>query len=545
MAFNPTAVIHACNVPFDSTYRNQIFFNTVSEQSAYFMSKSVYQFGNYLTVRKVKPDGGVQSSIKVEMNIDALYDCNYLMYMNKHHGTKWFYAFITKLIYINEETTEIVFETDVYQTWLFDVTIKASFVEREHSVTDNFNEHVVPEPFGCEDYTYAYVGKVEGISDWGYLIALSNSADSSKEGEMAKEISGIYQGLFFYYFKEYQDTAVRAFLESLDKDSVQFITVVPGFCMEGVTVGPTTANPNVSAYYVQASSAPTKREWTIAFDRYTSTFEGYKPKNKKLYTAPWTNLIISDHAGKSATYNVEEFVSQHEYSEGNSALAFNVCADISSSPSLYIYPRYYKGLPHNYDCGFSLSEFPQCSYANDAFKLWMAKTTEQRGVNNAVNTFNTLAGAGLSVGGLLAANPALTMSGSGMLVNGITGYLNNWANVKAAEHQANRAMAGSPSHNLLTALGEYCISFYKRTARKDVAKCVDDFFTMYGYQTNKVKVPNLSSRPYFNYIKTNGINIVGSIPNDDMERLKRVYDEGVTLWKKTATVGDYSVDNSP
>ena len=90
---------------------------------------------------------------------------------------------------------------------------------------------------------------------------------------------------------------------------------------------------------------------------------------------------------------------------------------------------------------------------------------------------------------------------------------------------------------------KYTLAFYKRTARKDIAKSVDDFFTMYGYQTNKVKIPNTYSRPYFNYVQTNGVNIVGAIPNDDMERLKRVYDEGVTLWNPNATVGDYSVDN--
>ena len=33
--------------------------------------------------------------------------------------------------YINDGMTEILIQTDVYQTWQFDITFKESFVERE------------------------------------------------------------------------------------------------------------------------------------------------------------------------------------------------------------------------------------------------------------------------------------------------------------------------------------------------------------------------------------------------------------------------------
>ena len=88
-------------------------------------------------------------------------------------------------------------------------------------------------------------------------------------------------------------------------------------------------------------------------------------------------------------------------------------------------------------------------------------------------------------------------------------------------------------------------NFLIQKIRKHHAQTVDDYFTMYGYQTNRVKVPNVSSRPYFNYVQTIDVNIKGGIPADQMERLKAVYNNGVTLWKSTATIGDYSVDNSP
>ena len=86
---------------------------------------------------------------------------------------------------------------------------------------------------------------------------------------------------------------------------------------------------------------------------------------------------------------------------------------------------------------------------------------------------------------------------------------------------------------------------YYRSIKREYAQTVDDFFTMFGYQTNRVKVPNVSSRPCFNYVQTIDINIIGAIPNDDMLKLKNIYNSGVTLWKPTATVGDYSGNNAP
>ena len=424
----------------------------------------------------------------------------------------------------------------MYQTWLFDVELKESFVVREHSITDYFNENIVPEPFGCSDYTYTYIDEITYLNEWGYLIALSNPADSSKSGEMPRAMSGIYQGLYFYYIKDWQESQVRVFLSSLDIDSVQFITVIPSLCMTEIPVGPTTSNPDVSTYYIQGSSSPYSQDYTINFDRYTNTFEGYTPKNRKMYTSPWMNLVITSHAGKSAAYNVEEFTNTKSYTEGSDYLNFSLNADISASPSIFLYPKYYKGLPHAIDFGIALNDFPQCSYSNDAFKLWLAKNQEGLGLNVGEGLVNAATGAAA----LYATGGAI---GGGQVISGISNILHTWASVKAAEHTANRATAGNPKNNLLTAMKKYTLAFYKRTARKDIAKSVDDFFTMYGYQTNKVKIPNTYSRPYFNYVQTNGVNIVGAIPNDDMERLKRVYDEGVTLWNPNATVGDYSVDN--
>ena len=74
---------------------------------------------------------------------------------------------------------------------------------------------------------------------------------------------------------------------------------------------------------------------------------------------------------------------------------------------------------------------------------------------------------------------------------------------------------------------------------------IDDYFTMYGYATNRCKIPNYSARPHWNYLKTRNVNLTGSVPANAMKHLCQIYDNGITFWKNPSEVGDYNLDNSP
>lgn len=78
-------------------------------------------------------------------------------------------------------------------------------------------------------------------------------------------------------------------------------------------------------------------------------------------------------------------------------------------------------------------------------------------------------------------------------------------------------------------------------------KKLGDFFAMFGYKQNKILLPNIRNRHYFNYIKTVGCNIEGyNIPRTHLEELKSIFDNGVTVWhidRDNVVVGDISNDN--
>ena len=87
--------------------------------------------------------------------------------------------------------------------------------------------------------------------------------------------------------------------------------------------------------------------------------------------------------------------------------------------------------------------------------------------------------------------------------------------------------------------------FYYAHIRAEFARIIDSYFTAYGYATHRVKIPNRSIRPHWNYVKTINSSLTGSVPADDMARLRAIYDSGVTFWRNGDEIGNYSLDNSP
>ena len=526
MAFAPSSTVYVCNVDFDDTYKNVRYFGSASARNSYLMGKAVKTYSEYLTVRTHRPGGGVRSSIKVNDNIDDLQGAgaNYLIYQNANHGSRWFFAFITEFVYVNENTTEIVFETDVYQTWIHDVTIMPSYVVREHCVQDDFTVNI-PEPINAQDFIYEEIEVTDYLKDWGYLLASTEAL--ANETAKGRVVSGVYQGLFFYYFTNVDAlNNVLTQLEEQGFDCVVFITLIPAFNMGGSNYAENGL--------LSPSSTPNSVTVSVSYAYAALGFDGYIPRNKKLGMYPYQTLVVTNHAGDEAEYAPEDFPSQE-------TIKFKMWGDISGSPSISIAPLNYKGISTNYDAGLTITSFPQCSINTDTYKLWLAKNqfSQPMGYLGAIGSIVGGAAAIMGTGGIG------TGVGAGAIAAGVSQFINTANADYQAKKEPNRAQTGASRCNLLTAIGFNKFSFYARKIKADRARTIDDFFTMYGYQTNRVKVPNMSSRPFYNYVQTGDVNIRGDIPNTDMARLKQIFNSGVTFWKSGATVGDYTIDNQP
>lgn len=167
-----STIILISGVPLDPTYTDTIFFESEAQQRSAFMSyakKRTFTQQSYQRVNK--------GTIRLQVPADSIYDYNYLMFQNTAYGNKWFYAFITSVEYVNDATSEIRYELDVMQTWMFDYTLEPSFVEREHSATDEIGDNIAPEPVDIGPVICDGIDTVgnNAFTNWCIIIACAEN----------------------------------------------------------------------------------------------------------------------------------------------------------------------------------------------------------------------------------------------------------------------------------------------------------------------------------------------------------------------------------
>ena len=68
----------------------------------------------------------------------------------------------------------------------------------------------------------------------------------------------------------------------------------------------------------------------------------------------------------------------------------------------------------------------------------------------------------------------------------------------------------------------------------------------FGYQINRVKVPNITGRTHWNYVEIGPSEDIGygDVPTSYMEVINNACRKGVTIWHNHANVGNYSLSNT-
>jgi len=76
--------------------------------------------------------------------------------------------------------------------------------------------------------------------------------------------------------------------------------------------------------------------------------------------------------------------------------------------------------------------------------------------------------------------------------------------------------------------------------KPEYIETLTDFFKRYGYKYNRVEQPQLKTRQSYNFIKTLDCLIVGSIPQEYLVQLQKIFDNGITLWHSD-DIGNYDL----
>ena len=489
----PITSVKVCqNVPLDSTYKDTINFMSATAQVAYFTGKAKYTFTNLTPVR-------LQNTLRLPVTADNLYDCNYIMFQNANFADKWFYAFIKDIHFINVNMSEIEIELDVIQTWWFDIVLHPSFVEREHSRGDEIGSNLIAENLELGDYIARDFDATNTLG--GSSIVVAATVDSDGTNVTGGTYCGIYSGLYFSVFSDY--SGVNTMIETLTKAN-KSDAIVAIFQMPTAMVG---------------NLGDMAKTYEISKTKNFSDIDGYKPRNNKLYTYPFNFLYVTNLNGNAAEFHYEYF------SDGS--CTFLLAGDMSCNPQVFIAPTNYKGVPTNYNEKMVLDGYPQCAFTTDSFKAWLA----QNGASTAVNA---LGSAFTTAVGVATLNPMALASGT----LGIAGTLAKISETVSLPRQAHGSTGSSASF----AVGIKDFAFMHMTIRREYAEIIDEYFDMYGYATHRVKIPAINNRPSWNYVKTIDCKITGSVPFDDMDKIRSIFDSGITFWHGD-WVGDYTRNN--
>lgn len=555
---NDITEVRLLSVPLENDYKHTFYFNNTTSQESYFKGKTRFSRTDFSYQRK-------EGFIRYPAHFDKLTTCNYLMYKNTNDfNEKWYYAFITRMEYKNDETTFIYFETDVIQTFMFDYQIKSSFVEREHVIDDTAGAHTLPENLETGEFICNGVVKYEGLTECGIVLAttLILEADSTQIENKKKLYSAdgggkfnkIYSGMRYYYF-ENKTNANTANSNNTQLPTIHdlntVISYVAGFSQSDGLISmfyaPKAILTNYKVSNVQYYSSdrsfqlcqilPTDSAFIDLWEdiEKPTKVNGYSPRNKKLLSFPFSYLNVDSNSGAANTYKYELFHSPKAFFTIEGAL----CPGGSIKISPYAYNGVLEGI--NYSEGLTGAKLPICNWTTDVYTNWLT----QNAINEKAEWINMFHQGGQQVGG-----GAALAGGWGALQAGIqwSGDVLMTINNQVARKEIHSLIPPTVNGNVNAgdvnfASGNSTFIAYQMSVKKEYAKIIDGYFDMFGYQCNMVKIPNKEHRSSWWYTKTADINIDGNIPNEDIQKIKNCYNTGITFWNNPDKIGDYSQEN--
>lgn len=518
-------------INLDNRYLHTIYFASESAQNTWFSSK-VYRTFNELMYRRYE-----SNAVKLEADATSLLGVTYLRFKNSRASSKWFYAFVTGIDYINENTTAVYYEIDVMQTWFIqNGSINPCMVLREHVNNDTFGIELEHEPVGSDVYDCDLLAQYGDNYFSNYSVYLNTTGEPT-DGDMYQ--NGLFNGTQYTRLpcnNSSNADSIKLYLSSLlgswdagaqQQDVIDMYTA-PSFLGQSYAIQPIPKQ----------------------FNRPTA-YDNYIPKNNKLFMYPYSYLVCTTHNGSGEAY-------KWEYFDGTE-IDFRMMGSYIGGGQIICYPRAYNGQLDNLDCKVIMSDFPKNPFVYDAYQAWVASGGKTRYENDWDITVARGASAVLkdyaNVVGSATFNPNMDEKSIGIgigtgLVKNVASAVGTMASIQEAQNKviyqfkdANyvpNIPVGASMPNVMVGARMLDFYFYHCHVRDDEAKRIDDFFSCYGYSINKVKAPNLTGRQYWNFVQTQNAVISGDIPASSKDAIGRIFDGGITFWHNGDQVGNYS-----
>lgn len=543
-AMQANELMICADVPLDASQVRQLSFADKNEQYNYFRSKAIRVFTDFKYIREHR-------GVKVPVNAEEIGNACYICFKNQASG-KWYYAFVTQVIYINPETSLLNFEIDVYQTFLFDMFIRDCDISREHVANDDFKTNTIQEPVDVGDYVIAHEEvQVLGDLDSNYPFIILSAIDllsdpgTLEEPKVTAAQGGVYGGLpsavraYLVEPHQWGTSSITAIMEALSSypwvsQSILAIYAVPSFGFSGtVTVRQSAMGFNIGV--ISDSSSPFRSGAGSALIGWESKFPSYK--NKKMYTSQFSFI-------ECLLPNGNRFVLKPEFIK-DSAPVVMLVTTLIPAPNFYFYTPDYCGAEEDFLLNANnISGFPCFPVQNNTYPL---QTAQAEATNTLVHSQNRSNIFWDTVGNVIQS--VFTGDPLNVLSTGIDAYKSVRSELQSSERdrqrigqmQTNVSLTGASGGGLATFIASKKLEILYRwwTVKPEFAEKIEQFFDVYGYKVSRFGVPNLNSRPRYNYIKCNNVNIYGNIPNEFLQPLRNMFINGFTLWHDKSNVGTY------
>ena len=527
----PDSDIILLKCPLELDNKNQITFSTAEAQFNYFNSLTKITLDSASYVRK-------DDSIRVPELLEDILQYNYLMYRNHNYSNKWIYAFITNSEYLNDNCTRIDFETDPFQTWQFDLEYKKSFVIREHTNDDTIGANILDEGLDSGDMITINNSGINYPLTGCKIVIMSTYDPYAPQGTNPDyngliSYNGIMYGCPMWAFDYTNLPGVQTFIQNVitarSSSAIQGIFMCPAELLtdhidtqnHDKIIGSTTVYSNIETYYPRSTATP---------------YSDYTPKNNKCYCWPYHFLEVTNSNGEKQQYKIEDFQKDER---GNILFTNYMALQIGISGRLC--PTNYKGTIaslYTSDESVSLPKFPCCQWSSDYYTNWLT----QNSLNKIRSIAATDIGGDTSILKQDSSDILAELSGAGTrgLASSIAGTVGKYASARLNANQ----VAGDNSGDVSFSMGANGYTFLEKRSKLQNLKIIDDYFSMFGYKTNSLKVPNITGRSNWNYVETESANIIADIPQKDLDEIKRMFNSGITLWHTTTYFLDYSQTNS-
>lgn len=501
------------NCPINSTRQHTLWFDNAEQQYNYFVGLRKYE------LNKLSYQRATRGVMRVQLKQEQLFDCNYLMFQNASFGGKWFYRFIDNVEYINNTTSEIYYQLDEMQTFFFDYELKESFVEREHSRTDVIGENTVPEKMGHGEY----------ITTSGARFLFNNWQIGFLRTEQKPVYEGNFSGISLNPPRTvggYPISCYWTFLSSGDGSLNKALEELAKIIEDYTSQGKVDAIISIFLFPTELGQGYQLFETTQNFATRTLSKE---PRNNKLYTYPYCSLIaVCDGQSVEMHYELFEDTPQYKTYATWGANAKALCVPIN-----------YAGYSEDFTHSFTITGFPLLPWIKDYYQTWIAQNKRRMIYSTLKDGVQILSGAvSFGRGNTNENDTALADIGSG-----VDNIINRGIDIYQHSIVPDGFIGTAEAGDTACFAGKKGVYTYCRSIKPEYIDILDNFFDVYGYATNRVKVPNRNVRPHWTYTKTVGCNIKGNLPQQYISQICRNYNKGITFWKNGSEVGNYSLDN--